>query len=243
MQKTFILIIFILFSIFSFGQNEKIDYKIYPTDESKNDTSLYLFISNLKLILIEKDTTKLYNLLDARIVTSFGGALYGKEDFISNWSLTEPENSLVWSKMLEVIELGGVFDIGGLFAGTENDTVFLFPYANSSKLYKQPGFDFDPYTTIICVNKNVPMYKSPNTDSEIIDFLSYDILSMDYDITNEEIANKSAICWKWIYVSKTDNSITGWILFDKDFYFLGGKQLVIEKTNGNYNITGFFSYD
>jgi len=81
MKNTLILLILVLFSYLSFGQNEKIEYKIYPTDESRNDTNLYLFINNLIQILIEKDTTKLYNILDERIVTSFGGAIHGKDKF------------------------------------------------------------------------------------------------------------------------------------------------------------------
>ena len=166
-----------------------------------------------------------------------------KTNFISNWRLNEPANSLVWRNMLEVIELGGIFDIGGLFSGTEYDTVFQFPYANSSKLFKQPEFDFDPHTTIICLNESVPLYKSPNINSEIVDSHTYDILSMDYDKTNEEISNESPVFWKWIYVSRIDNSIKGWILYGKDFYFLGGRQLIIEKIKNDYKITGFFSYD
>lgn len=231
---------------FSFAQ--KTECRIYPIDESRNDTTIFQFIENMKDILNAKDTFRLYNLLDENVVTSFGGAIYGKQGFVENWNMDKPENSNLWESMKRIIDLGGVFEIGGVFEATIDSVIFQFPYANSNKLFdsiykKFPMYDFDPHTTLICVREQVPIYKSPNNNLENVGYLTYDILAIDYDKTNEETTNKSAENWKWIYVYTIDKSLTGWVLNGDDFYFLGGLKLTIEKVKNEYKITGFFPYD
>jgi hypothetical protein len=249
MKKFLILNTLLITSIFTFSQTENIEYKIYPIDETKNDSNLFLFVEDLKQILIEKDTFKLFKLLDERVVTSFGGAMYGKKDFVKNWDLDKSDSSEIWSTMTETIELGGVFGIGGVFLETKNDTIFRFPYVTSSRLFEplyeqNPEYDFDPHFTLICLNKNVPLYKSSENNSEILTSLSYDVLSMDYDKTYQYMINNKLETFDWIYVSSIDNSISGWIKNGKDFYFYGGRTMIIEKYNNNkYKITGFFGYD
>lgn len=231
---------------FSFAQ--KTEYKIFPVDESKNDTTISKFVEILKEIIIAKDTSGLYNLLDENVVTSFGGAIYGKQGFIENWNLEKPDSSLVWESMKRIIDMGGVFDIGGVSEGTKNSMIFQFPYANSNKLFnsiykKNPEYDFDPNYTVVCVKDNIPIYKSPDYNSVIAGKLSYDVLTLNYEKTSEEVTNISTDCWKWVYVSTVDKSIEGWVLNGNDIYFLGGLTLIIEKVNDEYKITGFFPYD
>ena len=245
MRKCPVILVLILLTSFSFAQ--KTEYRIYPVDESKNDTTISQFVGILKEVITAKDTFRLNNLLHENVVTSFGGAIYGKQGFIENWNLEKPDSSIVWETMKRMIEMGGVFDIGGVFEATTDSMIFQFPYVNSHKLFdpiykKNPEYDFDPYFTVICVKDNVSVYKNPDKNADIFGKLSYDVLTMDYDKTNDEITNKSTYSWKWIYVTNIDKSITGWVLND-DIYFLGGLKLIIEKVNGEYKITGFFPYD
>jgi hypothetical protein len=246
MRKNPVILFLILLTNFSFGQ--KVEYKIYPVDESKNDTIISKFVGILEEVITEKDTFRLYNLLDENVVTSFGGAIYGKQGFIENWNLEKPDSSRVWDSMKRIIDMGGVFEIGGVSEATKDSLIFQFFYANSNKLFdkiykKNPEYDFDPYFTVICVKDNITIYKSPDYNSVIVGNISYDVLAMDYQRTNEEITNKSADRWKWLCVTTIDKSITGWVLNGDDVYFLGGLKLIIEKVKDEYKITGFFPFD
>ena len=247
MMKNTLILFFILLTNLSYGQ--KTEFKIYPVDESRQDSTLYKFVGILKEVLTAKDTSKLYNMFDENIVSSFGGAIYGKQGFVETWGLEKPDSSLVWGLMKRIIDMGGVFEVGGVFASTQDSMVFRIPYTTSNKLFeplleKKPDYDFEPYFTIICIKENVPIYESPNKKSVIVGKLSYDVLTLDYDKTEKHIANKSNGDWKWLYVSSIDKSITGWILNnDDDIYFSSGYSLIIEKVKGEYKITGFFPYD
>ncbi len=241
MRNNIVILFLILLPNFSFGQ--KSECKIYPVDESRNDTTIFKFVGNLKEVITAKDTYRLYNLLDENIVTSFGGAIYGKQGFIEHWNLENPDSSVVWELMKRIIDMGGVFEIGGAFESNSNSMIFQFPYVNSNKLFnpiyeKYPKCDFDPYYTVICVKDNIPIYKSPDYNSAIVGNLSYEVLTI-----NEEITNQSADSWEWIFVTSIDKSNIGWVVNGDDLYSLGGYKLIIEKVKEEYKITGFFPYD
>ena len=193
MKKILISLVLILITNFSFAQ--KIEYKIYPVDETKNDTTISQFVILLKEVISAKDTFRLYQMLDKNIISSFGGGIYGKQGFIETWH------------------------------------------------QKNPEYDFDPYTTIICVKENIPIYKNPNKKSAIVGHLSYEVLTMDYEKTNNKKIIRSNKNWKWIYITTIDQSISGWILNNDAIYFLGGLSLIIEKVNNEYKITGFYPFD
>lgn len=246
MKKIPILLLLIAMINFTFAQ--KIEYKIYPVDETKNDTTISQFVGVLKEVISAKDTFRLYNMLDEHIVSSFGGGIYGKQGFIENWYLEKPESSLVWETMKRIIKMGGVAENGRVNGTTVDSVIFHFPYANSNKLWdtiykKNTDYDFDPYLTVICVKDNILIYKSPDYNSAIVGHLNYDILTIDDKKTIEEVTNKSTDYWKWIYITTIDQSISGWVLNNDDIYFLGGLSLIIEKVNNEYKITGFFPFD
>lgn len=245
MMKSTLILFFILLTNLSYGQ--KTEFKIYPVDESRQDSTLYKFVEILKEVIMNKDTSKLYNMLDENIISSFGGGIYGKQGFIETWELEKPDSSLVWGLMKRIVDMGGVFEEGGVTESTQDSISFRFPYATSRLLEpiynKKPDYDPDPHTTVLCIKDNIPVYKSPNKKSAVVGKLSYDILTMDYDKTVKHIANKSAGDWKWLYVSSIDESINGWILNNDDIYFTEDYSLIIEKIKGEYKITGFFPYD
>ncbi len=246
MKKSPVLLLLIVMINFSFAQ--KIEYKIYPVDETKNDTTISQFVILLKEVILAKDTFRLYQMLDKNIVSNFGGGIYGKQGFIETWHLENPESSLLWETMKRIIEMGGVADKRGALGTTVDRMIFQFPYANANKLFeplqqKNPKYDFDPYSTIICVKDNIPIYKNPNIKSAIVGHLSYDVLTMDYEKTNKQKLIRSTKSWKWIYITTIDQSISGWVLNNDDIYFLGGLRLIIEKVNNEYKITGFFPFD
>lgn len=125
MKKILISLVLILITNFSFAQ--KIEYKIYPVDETKNDTTLTQFIEVLEEVISAKDTFRLYKMLDKNIVSSFGGGICGKQGFIENWNLETPESSLVWKTMKRIIEMGGVAENGRVNGTTVDSVIFHFP--------------------------------------------------------------------------------------------------------------------
>lgn len=246
MKKILISLVLILITNFSFAQ--KIEYKIYPVDETKNDTTISQFVILLKEVISAKDTFRLYQMLDENIVSSFGGGIYGKQGFVETWHLENPGSSPLWETMKRIIEMGGVADKRGVLVTTVDSMMFQFPYATANKLFKplhqkNPEYDFDPYTTIICVKENIPINKNPNKKSAIVGHLSYEVLTMDYEKTNNKKIIRSNKNWKWIYITTIDQSISGWVLNNDDIYFLGGLSLIIEKVKNEYKITGFFPFD
>jgi hypothetical protein len=246
MKKSSVLLLLMALINFSFAQ--KIEYKIYPVDETKNDTTITQFIEVLEEVISAKDTFRLYKMLDKNIVSSFGGGIYGKQGFIENWYLETPESSLVWKTMKRIIEMGCVAENGRVNGTTVDSVIFHFPYANANKLFdplqkKNPEYDFNPYSTIICVKENIPIYKNPNNKSVIVDYLSYDVVIMDYGKSKKQNLISSNNSWKWIYITTIDQSISGWVLNNDDIYFLGDYSLILEKVNNEYKITGFFPFD
>jgi hypothetical protein len=247
MMKNTLILFFILLTNLSYGQ--KTELKIYPVDESRQDSTLYKFVEILKEVIMNKDTSKLYNMLDENIISSFGGGIYGKQGFIETWELEKPDSSLVWGLMKRIIDMGGVFEEGGVTESTQDSMSFRFPYTTSTKLFepiykKYPYYDFDPYFTMICIKENVPVYKRPNKKSSFVGKLSYDVLCINYNKKEHYKVDKTDGNREWFYVSTLDKSTKGWILYNVDeIYFLAEYSLIIEKIKGEYKITGFFPYD
>lgn len=224
---------------FAFAQNNNVELKVYPIDESKIDSSLTVFLDSLKYITISKDTARLYMMLDKDIVTSAGGMLIGKQAFIERWALTKPDSSDLWIVLTELIKLGGVFDT------FENKKYFVLPYANANKLIypimQKYQIDIDPYSTTVCTNKNVPVFERPDLKSAIIGRLTYDIVFSDYVKTQEHNKNYVTGIY-WDYISTYDNKTKGWVNSD-DFYLYGSLRLNIEKMNSEWKIVSFLPFD
>lgn len=215
-------------------------YKVIPRDQSNIDKSLVSFITSLKEVCLKKDTSMLFEMLDTGIVTSYGAGLFGKKDFKEKWKLQNPENSDLWDRFMFVINLGGVFD-------TINEKkFFIFPYALS--------FDWDldseldstqklssPFNVFICIDKNIPVYEKPDTNSKVLNFLSYDIIVKDFDISQKQ-NEKDNYQINWNYILTLDKKIKGWIL-GESIYSSTGLEIQLEKQKGKWKITCFCSYD
>jgi hypothetical protein len=239
MSRFFLIILTILTFDFAFTQNSKNNFKIYPVNESKYDSSLSAFIDNLKIICERKDTASLYKVLDAGIVTSYGADLIGKKDFINYHNLNKPDSTYFWNEIISLINLGGVFD------SIDNRKFFCFPYATSIIFDLNTVLDSTqrldaPFNIMICIKDKVPVYNIPDISSQIVAYLSYDIVVKDYKISKQTETNFSMDNWE--YVSTMDKKIKGWIMH-KNFYNLTGPNLMIEKINGTWKITCYCSYD
>ncbi|HPB02084.1 MAG TPA: hypothetical protein PLZ67_03950 [Bacteroidales bacterium] len=238
----FLLLICVLSST---GQTQKAEYKIFPVDETGKDTSLVAFVAQLKNILTEKDTARLFAIMHPKMVTSFGGAMYGRQDFISKWHLEKSKESVVWDLMLHAINPGGVF-CEGIFDEDTIEAAIQYPYATDDRLYQLaaahfPDMYFDPYFTGVCISKNAPVYENCDESSKQVATLSYDILLIDYEATMNAQPD-AGFDFKMHYINTLDGAVKGWIK-TSDIYALGGQTLILEKKDGNWMITGFFPFD
>jgi len=171
-------------------------YKVFPFDESSNDPSLVDFLKKLKDVIKQKDTASLYCLLDTEVVVSYGGALYGKKAFVEEWRLNQPESSKLWNELSSKLKLGGAFE-----KEEDNQKIFRIPYASSNKAYGQLDFEFDCFSTAVCINPKEPVHESSDPSSKIIGYLQYDIVQL----------NGSSGKGKLTKIKTYDNKIEGFI--------------------------------
>lgn len=207
--------------------NQCAGLEIIPTDESATDTSLLRFITHLKQIVSEKNREALLNLIGPATITSHGGGLAGKKDFIEYWQLQKkPYESRLWPKLERAISLGGCFDKG------INKHDFIMPYLQASH-YFENGCDFDWFTTYVCLSPSTKIYEKPDKASKVIAKLKYNILETDYD---------SKITDSFIPVYTVDKSVRGYV-HEQDVYPCADYMLAIRKEHDTWKIKAFSPYD
>ncbi len=158
--------------------------KRYPFDEATNDLSFVAFREKLYQAINEKDLEFLASIIHDDIKFSFG-AEHGKDDFLQTWQLgTNPESSLFWSEMKEVLMLGGGFL-------SFNKTSFYAPYIFILKDIE------DPYSQAVIVGENVRLRDQPHRQGKIIGSLSWDLVEVIYEEGSiEEIINGETHFWQ-----------------------------------------------
>ncbi len=202
-------------------------YKILPTDESHQDASLVKFIENLKKCIQYKDTSELFSIIDTAIVLSYGGLQIGKKVFSKEWNLDSPENSSLWDILKEKIRLGGTFESDG------ENKYFQFPYAISNKAFRKLNLFLDPYFSLVCISSDAKVFIQPDTNSNRIGLLNYDIVRRDINYRGTG----------FIKIFSLDNKITGFAL-SSDFIGIADRKLIIKKDkNGTWRITSFAPFD
>jgi len=201
--------------------------EIMPVDESAADTSLLRFITHLKKIVSEKNTTALLELIGPGTITSHGGGLSGKQDFIGYWQLHKaPHQSGLWKKLGRVIELGGCFD------KRLHKTEFIMPYLQAGH-YFDKGCDLDWFITYVCLSPSTRIYERPHQADKVIAELRYGILEGSYD---EKIVDS------FIPVHTINRSIQGYV-HERDVYPCADYMLVIGKEHRTWRIKSFSPYD
>ena len=156
------------------------EHKALPADESTKDPGLADFINRLKAIVLQKDTSALFSILDTAVVVSCGGALYGKKAFREQWKLDDPAESELWESLQRILQLGGVFE-----TADDNREIFNIPYANSNKAYGIIDSDYDCYNTAVCINPYEPVFGKNDFHSKIIAYLQYDFVIFPDDSQRE----------------------------------------------------------
>ncbi|MBC8173437.1 MAG: SH3 domain-containing protein [Chitinophagales bacterium] len=160
------ILTFACFAVFTFLVSAQ-NVHIAPKNEVYKDSSLTDFICKLQYAFLKQDTTFLLQAIDENVYTTFDG-VNGKREFVEVWNLKK-ENSDLWIYLSKIISLGGVF-----LDPQEPHYEFVFPYVFAADI---PG-EYD-YEACVITSKNVNVRKEPDSKSEIIGKVSYEMVLLD----------------------------------------------------------------
>lgn len=194
---------------------------IMPVDESEKDEKLNKQLTQLREIILQKDTSALFRMMDSNIVSSHGGAIYGYEGVKEVW-----KNGGLWEKLDQIIKLGGVFDKDG--------KEFRLPYCQDSHLYGSWGLDW--YKAGAVIAPNTLLYSEADTASMVMDTLHYAIVETMNHYGGEPDSGM-------LRVKPVGQPKEGYIRYSK-FYSTSDYMLIFEnQPDGNWLITSFAPYD
>lgn len=218
-----------------------------PPNEFIKDTSLTIFIKNLKTAVQKKDSTFIYNSLSTNVKNGFG-IDSGMAVFRRRWQL-KYTNSGFWNYVSRIIEMPGCF------LSTDMTTSYIIPYVSCLPMTNRND---SLYASVIVV-KNAPLKKASifyHPDSKTIAILSYDVVRdfnvNDHDITHEAIEpiyneNKDDYIhdyhyrpqqWHLITVKSNKNVLKGWVN-NKYIYRPFDYRLILRKENNCWLIDAF----
>ena len=143
--------------------------KLYPVDEAVQDSSLMLFRLRLIEALVERDTAFVYAHVAPEAKFSFD-AINGIGGLKMLWQPGDPESKF-WVTMAGVIGAGGVYESSPGYSDAE--ATFIAPYYFSAFPDEYDGFEY-----AVVVGERVRVRSTPDTDSEILAALSYDIVRL-----------------------------------------------------------------
>jgi hypothetical protein len=228
MKKNLILLSFLcgLIACESSKGQEKVLYQtisVLPVNETKALPDLSLFVNQLIEASERKDTAFVLSVVDDSAAVSYGGGLYGKEAFLQEFI----KYSNGFEKLKQVLELGGTI---------EEDDVYLFPYVQSYKLYKDQvdTIELDPFLTAVGIDSALVVYSKPKDNAEKKAVLAYPMLQLDPD--------SGYMQSNWAKVSTIDNKLKGFVKKDR-LYFAADITLNIQKKGNSFKIIAVAPYD
>ena len=210
------LVLFVSSFVLIYPQNKK-PAVLYPVDHTIKDRSLVRFKKDIFKAINNKDTSFIISVLDTNILNSFGGS-GGIKELREMWELGNA-NSSFW------IELKEVFSMGGTFIGKDKK-LFAIPY-----VFSEWPEDYDPFTYVAVVKKNINLRDSSSSKSKILKRLSYNIVELLENGVND----------KWSRVMTAD-SVMGYIYSD----FIRSPvdyRAILLKEKGKWKIISFVSGD
>lgn len=205
---------------------EVFSFKILPIDESKSDSSLNDFISNLKLTVKKRDKTALLKIIDPEIVVSEGGGMYGIKEFSNEWNLQNAGQSKIWTN------LEGILKMGGTWEDDDEGKYFSIPYTQSNKAFSKFKYDFDWYNTAVIKASDVKVLKEPRATSNPIGTLNYDVVEVDPDYSHSVFSKIVTI----------DRKIIGYVKHT-DLEYSANRALVLRKKGNEWKITSYAPFD
>ncbi|MFD1735019.1 SH3 domain-containing protein [Bacillus salitolerans] len=169
--------------------------KVPIRDESSQNPLIAKFIAELKTVIKEKNKENLLQLLSDEIKFSFGAEEIGKAGFVKKWNLDQqPENSRVWIELQDALAHGG----------TLHEDSYTAPYIY---LNFPEGYDAFNYGAIL--GERVNLRTTPSLNSETILQLSYEVVEMVGEYTEETVKIDQEL-YHWVKV-KTLDGVMGYV--------------------------------
>ena len=146
---------------------EATEYQLFPPKKQSYDAEFAEVYKEFFDAVQNKELAVIDSFIDDQTILSFGGNYFGKTGFYEQWNLhSDPEQSELWAKLAEIMRLGGVYD--------GNEKSFIAPYT-----YSEWPAEFDGFECFAIIDKEVKVYMSDKTSSDVIGKLSYNIIKAD----------------------------------------------------------------
>jgi hypothetical protein len=208
-------------------------YKIKIKDEKTSDPALVSFMKRFEKVIQNKDAKELLNICDESIVLSFGGGVFGKENFVKDFKLNN-KNSAFWSMSKKYLKLGGeiVYDDG--IANYKFPPQFTL---QNPKIVKEPENAI--FNVMHIIKDSAVVFEKPDIKSKKVAFFMMGSVLWD---NQKSIGSDDEYLPEWCYVYTFDKKISGFVnreyLYAEPEYSFG-----IEKKNGVYKIVSFAPFD
>lgn len=146
--------------------------KLYPIDEGLRDRSFAEFRNKLLKAARGHDAAFILSILDRKIING-SDSKGGVKEFKDQWNLDQPESRL-WETLTTLLSMGGSF------RANEGNREFCAPYVTSEwpSIVSQLPKGADPLDYQVIIEKDVGIDSAPNTTSQVVASLSYDVVNI-----------------------------------------------------------------
>lgn len=197
--------------------------KLPPIDEGNADPSFRAFRKQLLAAVKRRDREFIFSITSQDIHFSFGRGGSGLANFKNRFA--DPKR-LLWKDLLDVITLGGSFEKqrGG-------EIYFCTPYVFCKFTGNLNGRRISAFDYVAILKPNTPIRQKPNTDSPVVEVLSYDIVKSDRSYSNPI----------WAKIT-TPTGKSGYVL-ERDVRSPIDYRAFFAKVNGKWTMTVFIAGD
>jgi hypothetical protein len=206
-------------------------YRIRPVDETRHNPALRTFVQRVLGYARQRQWQQLLAVADDSIVISYGGGIFGKEEFRAY--LANPEWD-AYGQIARNLAQGGARD-----TSDEGGPVYVFPYFHASRLLPalpEAEQDGDPYHLYFGLSKHLKLYQKPGTSGPVVVELAYPMLVWDEENDRKHPSKH------WLSMRTIGGRYHGWVV-DKEVDSQASMTLVIAERAGRYLITSVAPYD
>lgn len=205
-----------------------------PVDVTRDNAELRAFVKRIIGYTRKRQLQQLLAVADDGIVISYGGGVYGKQEFKAYLNATESDG---YAQIRRALELGGALDSPDPESG-KTGSWYCFPYCQSTLLCEKElqGIDMDPYETYIGLTPQVSIYEKPDKHSRVVATLAYPVLFFDED--RAQVYAKKG----WFALKTRDGKIQGSVEAEAVYNAADMKLLIVQK-QGAFKIMSVASFD
>ncbi|OHX64558.1 hypothetical protein [Flammeovirga pacifica] len=164
--------IFFFVTLFYFNETYCQLGKVYPKNESKNDSSLIHFISELKLATQKRDKVFIEQSLATKTYIPLEGVeISNKEKFLDYYFDAQYTGSILWDNLDYIFKIGG-----GGFSDSKDE--YYLPYTSANLSVNDM---FSSLGLVVALSDSVPVFDAPHDNADIINHLSFDVVEVTYE--------------------------------------------------------------